>query len=123
MTEPNINRIRTQTTIGSDARGRLVLDFTGYLLGQQGIITRMVAGIVGTALQNPTWDAFIGDLSDPSNLVDSSQGTRLPKWVPALVNGQPISQGDILTIVAYGNPGTQLVASCYLASQVVPAGT
>lgn len=65
---------------------------------------------------NPSWRAFIGDLSNPTNLVDSSQGTLLSSWVPALVNGQPIFQGDVLTVVADGAPeGTEVALSCYLA--------
>lgn len=70
--------------------------------------------------QAPTWDAYIGDVHNPSNLVDSSQGVALPRWVPALVNGQPVSQGDVLTIVATGgSPGSDLVASCYLVTEPV----
>jgi hypothetical protein len=69
---------------------------------------------------SPHWDAYIGDISNPSNIVDSSQGVALLRWVPALVNGQPISQGDVLSIVALeGTPGTQLVASCYLVTEPV----
>jgi hypothetical protein len=69
---------------------------------------------------NPTWDAYIGDPQNPGNLIDSSQGIALPRWVPSLVNGQPIFQGDALTIAAIGGtPGSELVASCYLASEAV----
>lgn len=68
----------------------------------------------------PTWEAYIGDPNDPTNLVDSSQGIALPRWVPALVNGQPIFQGDVLRIVATGgSPGETLVASCYLITEPV----
>lgn len=100
---------------GSTAPGATAEDFS--------IDSLVVAPGSAVVTVSPTWDAFIGDTSNPSNLIDSSQGVILPRWVPALVNGQPVSQGDILTIVASGGtPGQKLVASCYLASEVVPAG-
>ncbi len=75
--------------------------------------------VVGT-VENPIWDAYIGEPSDPSNLVDSSQGVALPRWVPSLVNGLPVSSGDVLTIVASdGAAGSELVASLYLTSAPV----
>lgn len=69
---------------------------------------------------NPTWDAYIGSPDDPTNLIDSSQGIALPRWVPSLVNGQPVFQGDVLHIVADGGrAGDLLVASCYLVTEPV----
>jgi hypothetical protein len=97
-----------------------------YYNAPAGVFTRRYDDfLVSTAEPaNPTWDAYIGDTQNPGNLIDSSQGVVIPRWVPALVNGQPVSQGDILTIVAIGGtPGSQLVASCYLSSEVVPAGS
>lgn len=69
---------------------------------------------------SPSWKAFVGDVNDPSNLVDSSQGAAIPSWVPSLVNGQPVFQGDILTIEAdNASPGAIVTVSCYLAVEKI----
>lgn len=68
----------------------------------------------------PTWEAYIGDPQDPTNLIDSSQGLALPRWVPSLVNGLPVFQNDRLRIVASGGTaGDLLVSSCYLGTEPV----
>ncbi len=96
-------------------------DFTQYLLGNvSAILTRLVAqfeaaGVVGR------WFAFIGLPLNPDDLADSSQGDSLPSWSPQLVNGQPMRQGDQLSIVAFDAPaGSVIHVSAYLTLESGP---
>lgn len=110
-------RIRSLGIAISPGIGFLTFDFTPYLQGKIGIITRLIAAIVQVGVPViPSWDAYIGDPNDAKNLVDSSQGQLLPRWVPALTNGQPIRNNETLTIIAkQTTPGTKLISGCYLA--------
>jgi hypothetical protein len=63
------------------------------------------------AAPTPTWNAYVGPITELTNIVDSSI-SPLTRWVPQLVNGQRLFPGQILSIVASGAPaGSQLVAN------------
>jgi hypothetical protein len=114
MAVEGIYRIRAGATT-EDGAAIAVLDTDQFLLGRKGVVTRLVAQYIDAA-DAGRWFAFIGDLADPTNIADSSQGQVLTSWAPQLVNGQPMRQGDQLSIAAYDGPtGSEITVGCYLA--------
>jgi hypothetical protein len=69
------------------------------------------AGVV--AAGTPTWFAYIGNTT-PTSIVDSSE-TAKAQWVPLLVNGLRLFQGEPLVVQAAGAAaGTTVVLSAYI---------
>lgn len=62
----------------------------------------------------PIWDAFLNDSTQLQNLVDSSvDGTN--RWIPQVVNGQRLEQGEKLIVVGRGGPpGQTAILSGYM---------
>lgn len=67
--------------------------------GNQTLQTDNLIGVAET--QDPTWDMY-ENLIDPTTLLESSAGTRQPRWVPTLVNGRLVEQGFNYFVVARG---------------------